>query len=84
VAILAAYVGERIGRLTVYITPTDPPYIIALNLSYRYVLLPVMALGILAYRPAYLPVVVLLVITLGYQSAAYVKLARGVFGVRNS
>jgi 4-hydroxybenzoate polyprenyltransferase len=80
IAIFAAYLGERTGRLTVYITPTDPPYIIALNLSYRYILLPVLAIGILAYRPSYLPAVALLVITLGYQSAAYVKLARNVFG----
>jgi 4-hydroxybenzoate polyprenyltransferase len=79
-AILVAYLGERVGRLTVYITPTDPPYIIALNLSYRYVVLPVMAVGILAYRPSYFTIVILLVVTLGYQSAAYVKIARRAFG----
>jgi len=71
-----------VGRLKVYITPTDPPYIIALNLSYRYVVLAAMAIGVLEYRAAFLPLVVLLVITLGYQSAAYVKMARSVFGAK--
>ncbi len=82
IAILVAYLGEVVGRLKVYITPTDPPYIIALNLSYRYVVLPAMAIGVLEYRAAFLPLVVLLVITLGYQSAAYVKMARSVFGAK--
>ncbi len=79
-AILVAYLGELSGRLTVYITPTDPPYIIALNLSYRYVVLPVMAYGILAYRAPYFPLLILLAITLGYQTLAYVKIVRKVFG----
>jgi 4-hydroxybenzoate polyprenyltransferase len=82
VAIVVAYLGERAGRLTVYITPTDPPYIIALNLSYRYVVLPALAIGIIEYRVAFLPLVALLVITLGYQSLAYVKIAKSVFGAR--
>jgi 4-hydroxybenzoate polyprenyltransferase len=81
-AILVAYLGELTGRLTVYVTPTDPPYIIALNLSYKYVILPIMALGILEYRPEFVPLVILLVIALGYQSVAYVKLVKNVFGAR--
>jgi len=79
-AITVAYLGELAGRLTVYITPTDPPYIIALNLSYRYIVLPALAVGVLEYRAAFLPLVLLLVITLGYQSVAYVKIAKNVFG----
>lgn len=75
-AILVAYLGEASGRLTVYVTPTDPPYIIALNLSYRYVILPVMAYGILAYRPAFFPLLLLLLIALAYQSLAYVRIAQ--------
>src|SRR5271170_7660837 len=58
-AIFVAFLGERLGRLTVYVTPTDPPYIIALNLSYRYVVLPAMAVGVLAYRTPYSPLLVL-------------------------
>ncbi|HEV2389259.1 MAG TPA: hypothetical protein VGS04_00905, partial [Nitrososphaerales archaeon] len=81
-AIFGAYLGELSGKLTVYITPTDPPYIIALNLSYRYVILPVMAFGILEYRAGFLPLVVLLAIALGYQGVAYVKIIRNVFGGR--
>jgi UbiA prenyltransferase family protein len=81
-AILVAYLGELSGRLTVYITPTDPPYIIALNLSYRYVILPVMAFGVIEYRPAFLPLVVLLAIALGYQGVAYIKIMRKVFGAK--
>jgi 4-hydroxybenzoate polyprenyltransferase len=79
-AILAAYLGELRGRLTVYITPTDPPYIIALNVSYRYVVLLAMAYGVLAYRAQYFPLLVLLAITLAYQGLAYVKIARSAFG----
>jgi len=78
-AILVAYVGERVGKLTVYITPTDPPYIIALNLSYRYVVLPVMAYGVLAYGAAYLPLLVPLIIALAYQSLVYFKITKIAF-----
>jgi len=81
-AILAAYLGELTGRLTVYITPTDPPYIIALNLSYRYVVLPTLAIGALEYRAAFWPLVILLAITLGYQSLAYLEIAKKVFGAK--
>jgi len=82
-AVAVAFVAERAGRLTVYVTPTDPPYIIALNLSYRYVILPAMAYGVLvAFGVRYLPLLAILVITLGYQTAAYVKLARSMSGRR--
>jgi 4-hydroxybenzoate polyprenyltransferase len=79
-AILSSYLGERRGRLTTYITPTDPPYIIALNLCYRYVVLPVLAYGVLVDRGAYALLVLLLAISLGYQSVAYAKIARAAFG----
>ncbi len=79
VAILVAFLGERFGKLTVYITPTDPPYIIALNLSYRYVVLPAMAYGVLAYRGPYFPLLILLALALGYQTLSYAKIARRVF-----
>lgn len=81
-AIFVAYVGERSGRLTIYVTPTDPPYIIALNLSYRYVVLPCMAYGVVVYRAPYFPLLILLAIALGYQGVAYAKIARSVFGRR--
>jgi hypothetical protein len=77
--ILVAFVAERRGRLNVYVTPTDPPYIIALNLSYRYVLLVVMAYGIITLRGDYYPLTILLAITLGYQSYAYVGIASKAF-----
>lgn len=80
IAVVVAFVGERLGRLRTYLTPTDPPYIIALNLSYRYVVLPAMAYGVLAYRASYYPVVILLAVSLGYQSAAYVRMVRKAFG----
>jgi 4-hydroxybenzoate polyprenyltransferase len=76
-AISLAFLGERRGKITVYITPTDPPYIIALNLSYRYVILPVMAFGVLvSFGAEYLPLVAILAVTLGYQTLAYAKIAR--------
>jgi 4-hydroxybenzoate polyprenyltransferase len=82
IAIVGAYLGERLGRLTTYITPTDPPYIIALNLCYRYVVLPVLAFGVVAYRTPYSPLVLLLAISLGYQGFVYTKMARSALGSR--
>jgi 4-hydroxybenzoate polyprenyltransferase len=82
VAILLAYLGERAGRVTFYVTPTDPPYIIALNLSYRYVVLPAMAYGMLAHHFQYYPLIVLLAITLGFQGLGYVKIASRARGRR--
>ncbi len=79
-AILGAYLGERAGKMTTYITPTDPPYIIALNLTYRYVVLPALAYGVLTYQAAFAPLVVLLAITLGYQLLAYAKSVRKAAG----
>jgi hypothetical protein len=83
-AILVAYIGERVGKLTVYITPTDPPYIIALNLSYRYVVLPVMAYGVLEYGATYLLLLIPLVIALAYQSLVYFKITKNVFRTQGS
>jgi hypothetical protein len=75
-AVLLSYIAERRGKLNVYITPTDPPYIIALNLSYRYILLVVMAYGILAMRADYYGMIILLAITLCYQTYAYIGIAK--------
>jgi hypothetical protein len=79
-AILAAFLGERRGKVKTYITPTDPPYIIALNMCYRYVVLPVMAYGVLVDLASYYPLLLLLAVSLGYQSAAYAQIARKAFG----
>ncbi len=79
-AILIAYLAERRGVLTTYVTPTDPPYIIALNISYKYVVLPCVAFGVVAYRAPYFPLVILLAIALGYQGVAYAKIAKSAFG----
>jgi len=70
----AAYIGEKRGRVTTYFTSTDPPYIIFLNLAYRFVLLPIMALGVLDFRQAYYPLIVLLGATLIFHGYQYSKI----------
>ncbi|HUI01146.1 MAG TPA: UbiA family prenyltransferase [Nitrososphaerales archaeon] len=75
-AVALAFAGEATGKVKVYITPTDPPYIIALNLTYRYVLLVVMAYGTIAMRPGYYLMDVLFAITLCYQTVAYYGILR--------
>jgi UbiA prenyltransferase family len=72
----AAWLAERAGRLNLYLTPTDPPYVIFLNVSYRFVLLPVLAYGVLTLTPSYYALVLLLTLTLGYQAFAYAGLLR--------
>jgi len=74
--VLAAAAIRRAGYVRRYFTPTDPPYIMALNLSYRYVLLPVMAYGVVLLSAPQLPILVLLLITLAYQGYAYVRMVR--------
>ncbi|MFI5420656.1 MAG: UbiA family prenyltransferase [Nitrososphaerales archaeon] len=74
--IVTAYIAERRGIITTYITPTDPPYIMFLNLSYRFILLPIMAYGLLVLRPNYFPLLVLLIITLGFHAYAYAKIGK--------
>ncbi|MDG6902904.1 MAG: hypothetical protein JRM80_13225, partial [Nitrososphaerota archaeon] len=71
-----AYWAEKAGKVTVYLTPTDPPYIIFMNLSYRYLLLPAMAAGVIFYTPPQYPLVLLLAAALAYQVYLYSKLAR--------
>ena len=68
--------AERAGRVTLYLTPTDPPYIIFLNLSYRYLLLPAMAVGVMLFRPDYYYLVGLLAIALLFQAYLYSELVR--------
>ena len=72
----ASYAAERSGRLTFKATPTDPPYIMFLNFSYRYLLLPVLAAGVMYSRPEYYPVNLLLVLTLVYVAPGYLKIGR--------
>jgi len=74
--VLAAVAIRRAGYISRYFTPTDPPYIMALNLSYRYVLLPVMAYGVAVLSAPQLPILVLLLITLAYQGFAYIGMVR--------
>lgn len=84
-AVAAAFLAERSGMLTVYVTPTDPPYIIALNLSYRYAILTTMAYGVLAFfGERYLPLLAILAVTLAYQTLAYAKLAKGIMRQRET
>ncbi|HZW55670.1 MAG TPA: UbiA family prenyltransferase [Nitrososphaerales archaeon] len=72
----AALVGEHAGRLKTYITPTDPPYIMFLNLSYRFLLLPVLAYGAVSMRAEYFPLIIILAGTLAYHAFAYSKAIR--------
>ncbi|MCL4519739.1 MAG: hypothetical protein M1587_11150 [Thaumarchaeota archaeon] len=78
IGVLLAFFAERRGAMTTYITSTDPPYIMFLNLSYKFLLLPVMAYGVLNLVPAYFPIVILLIATLGYHAYEYSKFARKV------
>lgn len=70
------YLAELGGRVKLYLTPTDPPYIIFLNVAYRFLLLPVMAYGVISFRPTYDLLVVLLIVTLSYQAYGYASLMR--------
>jgi 4-hydroxybenzoate polyprenyltransferase len=69
-----AFWAERAGRVTTYLTPTDPPYIIYLNLSYRYLLLPAMAAAVVFSRPEYYYLAWLLAAALVFQLYLYSKL----------
>jgi len=79
IGVSVAFVQERRRRVTFYVTPTDPPYIIALNVSYRYVILVAMAYGIVTLRADYYPLTVLLAVTLAYQAYAYVGIVKETF-----
>jgi 4-hydroxybenzoate polyprenyltransferase len=74
VGAVAAYFAERRGSLRVYFTPTDPPYIIFLNLAYRYLLLPVLGVGVMLLLPGYYLIVAFLVVSLAFQLSLYVGL----------
>ena len=78
IGILLAFFAERRGAITTYITSTDPPYIMFLNLSYKFLLLPVLAYGVLYLIPAYYPMIIFLIATLGYHVYEYSKFARKV------
>jgi 4-hydroxybenzoate polyprenyltransferase len=79
IGVTVAIFAERKGRIMTYITPTDPPYIMFLNLSYRFVLLPVMAFGLLSLRPDYYALIALLIATLGFHAYAYIKIGKRIF-----
>jgi hypothetical protein len=76
VGVIVAYVAEVRGKLKLYLTPTDPPYIIFLNVAYRFLLLPVLAYGVASFDPEYDALVVLLTVTLTYQAYGYASLMR--------
>lgn len=73
---LGAYFAERRGILRVYFTPTDPPYIIFLNLAYRYLLLPVLGVGVELLLPGYYLLVAFLAVSLAFQLFLYAGLLR--------
>lgn len=76
IGVIMAFFAERAGAVTTYITPTDPPYIMFLNLSYKFLLLPVMAYGVLRFDSSYYPLFLLLMATLMFHAYAYWKFAR--------
>ncbi len=78
VGVFCAFIAEKRGVLTTYITPTDPPYIMVLNLSYKFLLLPVMAYGVMSQDASYYPLIAFLAATLGYHAFAYWKFSRKV------
>jgi len=79
---LVARLAEKKGAFTVYFTRTDPPYIAVLNLSYRYLLLPVMAAGVFFFRPEYHLLVAFLVASLLFQALHYLRLLKSVPSAR--
>ncbi|MDG6994428.1 MAG: UbiA family prenyltransferase [Nitrososphaerota archaeon] len=73
---IALYVAERLGYAKTYVTPTDPPYIMYLNLAYRFFVLPILAYGMLIMHLERYPLILLLAITLGYHGYAYSNIIR--------
>ncbi len=76
VGVLLSFFAERKGVMTTYITPTDPPYIMFLNLSYKFMLVPIMAYGVMTLTPTYYLIIVFLLGTLSYHAYAYFKFAK--------
>ena len=73
---IASYAAEKSGKVKTYVTPTDPPYVMFLNVAYRFLLLPILGYGIVESRPTFYPLLVILAITLGFQALLYAKMAR--------
>lgn len=69
------YMGRR-GHLRSLATPTDPPYVISLNLTYRFLVLPILGYGVLGLGPGYYPLVVLLAASLAYQAYSSYSIGR--------
>ncbi len=82
--VVGAWIAEQMGKVTTYLTPTDPPYIIFLNLSYKFLLLPVMGYGLLILPESNSSLLLLLALTLLYQVYMYAKLASEELGRRAS
>jgi 4-hydroxybenzoate polyprenyltransferase len=78
--VIASLVAEKTGLFTVRFTPTDPPYVIYLNVFYRFVLLVAMGYGVAVFRPQYDVIVAVLAVTLGYQAFEYAGSARKLSG----
>lgn len=76
VLIAAAVALESRGSLNIKATPTDPPYIIVLNLSYRFIVLPILGYEMLVLAPQYYLLLALLVVSLAYQAYASYALGR--------
>ena len=80
---LLTYLAQRRGVLTSHVTPTDPPYIMFLNVGYRFIVLPVMGIGLLVLRPDFYLLCVLLGLTLLYQAPRYYGLGKTLLGHRS-
>jgi len=76
IGVFVGFFAQKRGMITTYITPTDPPYIMFLNLSYKFLLLPIMAYAILSSTPSYYLLIVILTATLCYHAYAYWKFLR--------
>ncbi len=76
IGLTGAYFGEKRGVLGRYVTPTDPPYVMFLNVGYRFIILPVMGVGVLVLTPSFYLLALLLALTLLYQAPRYYKLGK--------
>ena len=73
---IASIAAEFSGRLTTYVTPTDPPYIMFLNLAYRFLLLPILVYGIVSLRSEYYPLLFPFAATFVFQILGYLKIVK--------
>ena len=64
IGVIASFLVGRSGGLSIYATVTDPPYIMFLNVAYKLLLLPVVSLWLALARFEYVPLVILLGLSL--------------------